>query len=144
MEDDDIDIRLVSSTESPEFSHFKWAMSHSSIIGLDAEWKPVRSHQQQQTFPPVLLLQIACQLINSSSHIVFLLDLSQITLPSIYDLLKDVFISPDILKLGFRFKQDLLYLSSTFREHGCDAGFDTVLLIITVFSSFCLFISIIF
>ncbi|PWA95733.1 3'-5' exonuclease domain-containing protein [Artemisia annua] len=120
---DDIDIHLVTSTESPEFSHFKWAISHSSIIGLDAEWKPVRSHQP--TFPPVLLLQIACQLINSED-IVFLLDLSEITLPSIYDLLKDVFISPDILKLGFRFKQDLLYLSSTFREHGCDAGFDTV------------------
>ncbi|PWA40056.1 3'-5' exonuclease domain-containing protein [Artemisia annua] len=127
---DDIDIHLVTSTESPEFIHFKWAISHSSIIGLDAEWKPVRSHQP--TFPPVLLLQIACQLINSSEqqqdnkHIVFLLDLSEITLPSIYDLLKDVFISPDILKLGFRFKQDLLYLSSTFRQHGCDAGFDTV------------------
>ncbi|GKD79179.1 3'-5' exonuclease domain-containing protein, partial [Tanacetum coccineum] len=127
MEDvvvDNIDIHLVSSTESPEFTHFKWAISHSSIIGLDAEWKPVRSHQP--TFPPVLLLQIACQLNNNKSNIVFLLDLSQIHLPSIYEFLKDVFISPDILKLGFRFKQDLIYLSSTFRDHGCDSGFDTV------------------
>ncbi|GKA08134.1 3'-5' exonuclease domain-containing protein [Tanacetum coccineum] len=121
---DNIDIHLVSSTESPEFTHFKWAISHSSIIGLDAEWKPVRSHQP--TFPPVLLLQIGCQLNNNKSNIVFLLDLSQIHLPSIYEFLKDVFISPDILKLGFRFKQDLIYLSSTFRDHGCDSGFDTV------------------
>lgn len=34
--------------------------------------------------------------------------------------------SPDVIKLGFRFKQDLVYLSSTFREQGCDAGFDRV------------------
>lgn len=35
-------------------------------------------------------------------------------------------VSADILKLGFRFKQDLVYLSSTFCEQGCNPGFDKV------------------
>lgn len=34
--------------------------------------------------------------------------------------------SPDVVKLGFRFKQDLVYLSSTFCEQGCNPGFDRV------------------
>jgi len=123
-------IHFVSSTDSTEFARLKWALTHSSIIGLDAEWKPVRAHQP--TFPTVLLLQIACRLNSDEStqdhdkSIVFLLDLSEIILPSIYDLLRDVFVSPHILKLGFRFKQDLVYLSSTFRSQGCDYGFDRV------------------
>ncbi|KAI3800232.1 hypothetical protein L1987_35543 [Smallanthus sonchifolius] len=117
-----VDINLVSSIDSPEFGRFKWAVTHSSIIGLDAEWKPVRGHQP--TFPPVLLLQIACRV--SDKSVVFLIDLSGTLPPSIYDLLRDVFLSPNILKLGFRFKQDLLYLSSTFRCHGCHSGFHRV------------------
>lgn len=126
-------IHFVSSTDSPEFARLNWALTHSSIIGLDAEWKPVRAHQP--TFPTVLLLQIACRLNSDEStqehdkSIVFLVDLSEILLPSIYELLRDVFVSPDILKLGFRFKQDLVYLSSTFRSQGCDSGFDRVRLI---------------
>ncbi|KAL4575722.1 hypothetical protein LXL04_011806 [Taraxacum kok-saghyz] len=125
-----LDIHLVSSTDSPEFARLNWALTHSSIIGLDAEWKPVRAHQPN--FPTVLLLQIACRLNSDEStqehdkSIVFLLDLSEILLPSIYQLLRDVFVSPDILKLGFRFKQDLLYLSSTFTSQGCDSGFHRV------------------
>ncbi|GAV82831.1 DNA_pol_A_exo1 domain-containing protein/DUF82 domain-containing protein [Cephalotus follicularis] len=127
-----IKIYLVSSTESPEFTHLTRSLTQSSLIGLDAEWKPIRS--QQHTFPRVALLQLACQL--GSQHrddsdelnnsVVFLLDLYSITLSSIWELLRCVFVSPDILKLGFRFKQDLVYLSSTFCENGCDPGFDKV------------------
>lgn len=47
-------------------------------------------------------------------------------LPQIYDLLKDVFESPNVLKLGFRFKQDLVYLSATFSAQRCEPGFDRV------------------
>lgn len=125
-------IHLVSSTNSPEFTLFSWALAHSSVIGLDAEWKPIRTHQS--TFPTVSLLQIACRVTadseSSDRHsyelLVFLLDLLAIPLPSIYDRLRDVFVSPEILKLGFRFKQDLAYLSSTFSSQGCNAGFDRV------------------
>ncbi|XP_024962088.1 exonuclease mut-7 homolog isoform X2 [Cynara cardunculus var. scolymus] len=116
-------IHFVSSTDSPEFTRLSSSLTRSSVIGLDAEWKPVRAHQPN--FPTVLLLQIACRL-DSHRSIVFLLDLSEILLPSVYHLLRDVFLSPHILKLGFRFKQDLLYLSSTFRSQGCDSGFDRV------------------
>ncbi|KAK3004174.1 hypothetical protein RJ639_019653, partial [Escallonia herrerae] len=119
-------IHLVASTNSPEFTHLSWALSHSSVIGLDAEWKPIRG--RQLTFPAVSLLQIACRLTSASgdSAAVFLLDLSAIPLPSIYELLRDVFESPDVLKLGFRFKQDLVHLSSTFCSQGCEPGFDKV------------------
>ncbi|CAI9762500.1 unnamed protein product [Fraxinus pennsylvanica] len=57
---------------------------------------------------------------------VFLLDLQAIQLPSIYELLRKVFASPNIIKLGFRFKQDLVYLSSTFCSQDCNPGFDRV------------------
>ncbi|KAK9292740.1 hypothetical protein L1049_020720 [Liquidambar formosana] len=122
-------IHLVSSTDSPEFTLLTESLTRSSLVGLDAEWKPIRTHQS--SFPTVTLLQIACRLAprlgdDSDDSLVFLLDLSAIPLPSIYGLLKDVFVSPDILKLGFRFKQDLVYLSSTFCSQGCDHGFDRV------------------
>ncbi|KAH7854890.1 hypothetical protein Vadar_018784 [Vaccinium darrowii] len=117
-------IYTVSSVDSPEFTRFTRSLSRSSVIGLDAEWKPLRVHQP--TFPAVSLLQIACRLGRDDESLVFLLDLLAIPLPSIYGLLKDVFVSPDILKLGFRFKQDLVYLSSTFVSQGCDSGFDRV------------------
>ncbi|KAL3838049.1 hypothetical protein ACJIZ3_022640 [Penstemon smallii] len=116
-------IHLVTSNNSPEFTHLNHALTHSSIIGLDAEWKPNR---HASTFPTVSLLQIACRLVDSGDSPVFLLDLQAIHLPSVYELLKEVFVSPDVIKLGFRLKQDLVYLSSTFREQGFDPGFDRV------------------
>ncbi|KAL6953991.1 hypothetical protein U1Q18_041658 [Sarracenia purpurea var. burkii] len=130
--DDQIErtIYSISSVESAEFIHFTEALSRSSVIGLDAEWKPLRS--PQSAFPIVSLLQIACQLSgNEATHrqggtLVFLIDLLVIPLPSFYGLLRDVLVSPHILKLGFRFNQDLVYLSSTFCAQGCNPGFDRV------------------
>ncbi|XP_062120053.1 uncharacterized protein LOC133834453 [Humulus lupulus] len=127
---------LVSSTDSPEFTHLTRALTRSSLVALDAEWKPTRS--QKSSFPAVSLLQLACRLsprlVGSSDElllpdeesVVFLVDLILIPLPSIWELLRDLFVSPDILKLGFRFKQDLVYLSSTFSSHGCNLRFDRV------------------
>ncbi|KAL2472403.1 3'-5' exonuclease domain-containing protein [Abeliophyllum distichum] len=127
-------IHSVLSADSPEFALLSWALTRSTVIGLDAEWKPIRSHQHQPTFPTVSLLQIACLLApeNESTYrssdvsLVFLLDLQAIQLPLVYELLREVFVSPNIVKLGFRFKQDLVYLSSTFCSQGCNAGFDRV------------------
>ncbi|KAK8709282.1 hypothetical protein V6N13_060303 [Hibiscus sabdariffa] len=123
-----MDIHLVSSIDSAEFTHLTRALSQSTIIGLDAEWKPLRS--QRSTFPTVALLQLACQLGDDSAgwdeSVVFLLDLASIPLPSIWELIRDVLVSPDILKLGFKFKQDLVFLSSTFCAQGCNLGFDKV------------------
>jgi hypothetical protein len=120
-------IHLVNSTESPEFTHLTQSLTRSSIIGLDAEWKPIRGQTHQPTFPTVSLLQLACQLGHDSDESeTFLLDLHSVPLPSIWELLRETFVSPDILKLGFKFKQDLVYLSSTFCLQGCDPGFDKV------------------
>lgn len=121
-------IFVVSSTDSLEFVHLTRALTRSSVIGLDAEWKPIRTHQS--TFPTVSLLQIACCLAgaddSSVESPVFLIDLTSIPLQSIHQLIREAFVSPNILKLGFRFKQDLVYLSSTFCAHGCEPGFDRV------------------
>ncbi|MCD7448647.1 hypothetical protein HAX54_045295 [Datura stramonium] len=127
-EQNPVTIHLVSSTDSPEFNHLTRALTHSSVIGLDAEWKPIRTHQS--TFPTVSL-QIASAKLAGTDHSsvespVFLIDLTFIPLQSIYHLIRDAFVSPHILKLGFRFKQDLVYLSSTFFAHGCEPGFDRV------------------
>nr|XP_043632675.1 uncharacterized protein LOC122603894 [Erigeron canadensis] len=132
LRSDEMEIHMVSSTESAEYRGLKWAVAHSSIIGLDAEWKPTvhGGGGGGGQPPPVLLLQIACRLINNNiddkeEGVVYLVDLSERELlPSIYEMLKeDVFECRNVLKLGFRFKQDLLYLSSTFRSLG---GFHTV------------------
>ncbi|KAF8379983.1 hypothetical protein HHK36_027451 [Tetracentron sinense] len=129
-----VKIEFVSSTDSPEFTHLTWALKRSSVVGLDAEWKPIRT--QQSSYPTVSLLQIACRVVPRLSDgdgtdplndsLVFLLDLLAVPLPLVWELLRDMFISPDILKLGFKFKQDLIYLSSTFCSQGCNAGFDRV------------------
>ncbi|CAI0410583.1 unnamed protein product [Linum tenue] len=124
---------IVASNESSEFARLNWVLARSSVIGLDAEWKPLKT--QQSAFPNVSLLQLACQLRPEEDWVeVFLLDLESIPLPFIWELLREVFISPDILKLGFRFKQDLAYLSSTFCSHGCDPGFDKVEPYLDIFS----------
>lgn len=141
-------IYKVSSPDSPEFTHLTRALTRSNLIAFDAEWKPIRSHQPN--FPIVSLLQLACQfdrrLCSDSDELnesaAFLLDLSSIPLSSIWKLLKEVFVSPDVLKLGFKFKQDLIYLSSTFCLQGCEPGFDRVsfeLLITVSFSLIYLF-----
>ncbi|KAK2453136.1 Polynucleotidyl transferase, ribonuclease H fold protein with HRDC domain-containing protein [Trifolium repens] len=117
-----LEIHLVTTTDSPEFTHLTRSLTQTSLVGLDAEWKPVRTHQT--SFPTVSLLQIACQLDNDS--VVFLLDLLSLPLSSLWESLKEMLVSPHILKLGFRFKQDLVYLSSTFCSQGCNPGFDKV------------------
>ncbi|CAI9086974.1 OLC1v1020919C1 [Oldenlandia corymbosa var. corymbosa] len=147
MEVPTVQILWVCSTDSAEFTQLSWALTHSSVIGLDAEWKPVRSSSSggghhESTFPAVSLLQIACRPSANSDNAafpppVFLLDLLQLPLPSIYELLKGVFTSPNVLKLGFRFKQDLVYLSSTFCSKGCDPGFDRVEPFIDITTVYC-------
>ncbi|KAL5071268.1 hypothetical protein RYX36_022155 [Vicia faba] len=117
-----LEIHLVTATDSPEFTHLTRCLTQTSLIGLDAEWKPVRT--QQKSFPAVSVLQIACQLGDDS--VVFLLDLLALPLSSIWEPLRVMLVSADILKLGFRFKQDLVYLSSTFCDQGCNPGFDKV------------------
>uniref|UniRef100_A0A7N0UGJ0 3'-5' exonuclease domain-containing protein n=1 Tax=Kalanchoe fedtschenkoi TaxID=63787 RepID=A0A7N0UGJ0_KALFE len=121
-------IHLVSSHDSPELAYLIHSLTRSSLVGLDAEWKPTRrGGSPSSPIPTVSLLQIACLSgTESKESVVFLLDLLTLPLPLIYHLLEDVFLSPHILKLGFRFKQDLVYLSATFRAQGCDPGFDTV------------------
>ncbi|KAL9275850.1 Exonuclease mut-7-like protein [Drosera capensis] len=52
---------------------------------------------------------------------------AKIELGEIYGALRDVFVREDVVKLGFRFKQDLVYLSGSFcGEKGCEMGFDRI------------------
>ncbi|KAK7385002.1 hypothetical protein VNO78_30709 [Psophocarpus tetragonolobus] len=106
-------VHLVTRTDSAEFAGLSEALGRASVVGLDAEWKPAR-----RSFPTVSLLQIAC-----GDSAVFVLDLLSLPLSSLWDPLRQLLLSPDILKLGFGFKQDLVYLSSTFSSLG---GFDKV------------------
>ncbi|XP_020210985.1 Werner syndrome ATP-dependent helicase homolog isoform X1 [Cajanus cajan] len=106
-------VHLVTCTDSAEFTLLSESLSRTSVVGLDAEWKPVR-----RSFPRVSVLQIAC-----GDSTVFVLDLLSLPLSSLWQPLRELLLSPDIFKLGFGFKQDLVYLSSTFSSHG---GFDKV------------------
>ncbi|KAL9331082.1 hypothetical protein ACSQ67_000692 [Phaseolus vulgaris] len=115
MESDPVKLKvhLVTGTDTAEFRLLSEALGRSSVVGLDAEWKPVR-----KSFPTVSVLQIAC-----GDWGVFVLDLLSLPLSSLSEPLRELLLCPDILKLGFGFKQDLVYLSSTFCSHG---GFDKV------------------
>lgn len=127
-------IHFVASSDSPEFARLSSAITRSWVVALDAEWKPVRTPQHTLSFPRVCLLQLAFRLgpqrgadsEADGDSVVFLIDLLAVSLPPFHELLTDLFTSPDVLKLGFKFKQDLIYLSSTFCDEGCDPGFDRV------------------
>lgn len=139
-----LEVLMVTSPDSPEFSHFQSALRDSSVVALDAEWRPVRSREiadssqgngGEPTFPTVTLLQIACRVRREASDSevyvagnspVFLVDLLSIPLSTIWELLREMFVSPSVLKLGFRFKQDLVNLSSTFSSQGFLPGFDKI------------------
>ncbi|XP_078148346.1 3'-5' exonuclease domain-containing protein [Carex rostrata] len=125
-------IHIVTSSTCSEFTHLQQSLRQSTVVGLDAEWKPRRSSQPNSSpFPPVTLLQIACQFEAQPSDggpksEVFLVDLLRVPLGEVYQPLKEMFESESILKLGFRFKQDLVYLSYTFSTQGCEPGFGMV------------------
>nr|XP_010911594.1 uncharacterized protein LOC105037651 [Elaeis guineensis] len=145
------EIHMVTAADSPAFSLLRWALHRTPVVGLDAEWKPSRKNHHQYgerdgggggatsapghmpSFPSVSLLQIACRVRREPSDPavgespVFLVDLLSVPLPALYELLKEMFVDPSVLKLGFKFKQDLVYLSSTFSSQGCHPGFDRVL-----------------
>ncbi|URE01430.1 hypothetical protein MUK42_09162 [Musa troglodytarum] len=145
-----MEIHVVAAADSPEFARLCWALRSSPVVGLDAEWKPnrtVRLHHQDtvgggesapaadlpaRSFPNVSLLQIACRVRRRPSDPVvgdspvFLVDLLSVPLVALWGPLRDMFESSSVIKLGFRFKQDLVYLSSTFSANGCDLGFDRV------------------
>lgn len=59
-------------------------------------------------------------------ELVFLLDLLALPVSSFGKTLKSVFVSLDILKLGFRFKQDLMYLAGSFSREEVHSCFDKV------------------
>lgn len=148
------EIHMVASAASPEFALLRRTLRRSRAVALDAEWKPRRSRPSSSSsadpspssssslFPPVTLLQIACRAVagegggGGSSSPVFIVDLLAVAAEALWEPLRELFESPEVLKLGFRFKQDLVYLSSTFSSHGCDPGFDRVnypLLILEIF-----------
>lgn len=144
------EIHMVTAADSPAFSLLRWALHRSPVVGLDAEWKPFRKHHHRynerdggggdanstsgrtSSFPTVSLLQIACRVRREPSvpvvgdSPVFLVDLLSVPLPALYEVLREMFVAPSVLKLGFKFKQDLVYLSSTFSAQGCHPGFDKV------------------
>ncbi|KAJ3688945.1 hypothetical protein LUZ61_018109 [Rhynchospora tenuis] len=125
-------IHLITSSTCTGFTHFIHSLRHSTVVGLDAEWKPRQSSQPNSSpFPTVTLLQIACQYQSPSSDgnpttEVFLVDLLTISVGDVYVPIRELFESEGVVKLGFRFKQDLVYLSHTFSSQGFEHGFDVM------------------
>nr|CAB3456480.1 unnamed protein product [Digitaria exilis] len=135
---------VTGSGSSPEFALLLRSLAAASIVALDAEWKPRRRGSPAAAapgnggspaaapapappqFPTVTLLQVACRSGKGDRGEVFVVDLLAVPLADLWAPLRDLFERPDVLKLGFRFKQDLVYLSATFAAAlGGDAGFDT-------------------
>uniref|UniRef100_I1QE10 3'-5' exonuclease domain-containing protein n=1 Tax=Oryza glaberrima TaxID=4538 RepID=I1QE10_ORYGL len=82
-------------------------------------------------FPTVTLLQVACRGDGdgggAAAAEVFVVDLLAVPLAELREPLRELFERPEVLKLGFRFKQDLVYLSATFAAAlGSSAGFERV------------------
>ncbi|TVU39558.1 hypothetical protein EJB05_12983 [Eragrostis curvula] len=132
---------------SPELALLLRSLSAARIVSLDAEWKPrcrsvpaapapgdgpsPEKAPAPPLFPTVTLLQVACRGHDEEGETgvceVFVVDLLAVPLAELWAPLRELFERPDVLKLGFRFKQDLVYLSATFAAAlGCDSGFDRV------------------
>lgn len=131
-------VHLVSSGgSSPELAFLLRSLAAARVVALDAEWKPRRRGDpaapapasdspspEPATAPPqlptVTLLQIACRGGDGDGpdedgvREVFVVDLLAVPLADLWAPLRELFERPDVLKLGFRFKQDLVYLSATF------------------------------
>ncbi|OQU88925.1 hypothetical protein SORBI_3002G123000 [Sorghum bicolor] len=143
---------VTGGGSSPELSLLLRSLAASRVVALDAEWKPRRrgspaaaapaalgdgstslaleASPAPPKFPTVTLLQVACRFGDGSEgerSEVFVVDLLSVPLADLWAPLRELFERPDALKLGFRFKQDLVYLSATFSAAlGCDSGFDRV------------------
>ncbi|KAG8080720.1 hypothetical protein GUJ93_ZPchr0007g5123 [Zizania palustris] len=123
---------------SPELALLLRSLSAARVVALDAEWKPRRrgpgndpSPAPPPQFPTVALLQIACRGDGDGAREgvtdVFVVDLLSVPLADLWTPLRELFERPEVLKLGFRFKQDLVYLSATFAAAlGYGTGFKRV------------------
>ncbi|CAM0905799.1 unnamed protein product [Alopecurus aequalis] len=129
---------VTGGTSSPELSHLLQSLAAARIVAFDAEWKPRRrgasAHGDDASpappnppqLPTVTVLQLACRSEEGGNE-VFVVDLLAVPLAELWSPLRRLFERPEVLKLGFRFKQDLVYLSVTFTAAlGCDSGFDRV------------------
>ncbi|KQK16430.1 hypothetical protein BRADI_1g28710v3 [Brachypodium distachyon] len=134
-------VHLVSGgSSSPELPLLLQSLAAARVVALDAEWKPRRrgasapgpvdgaspALPNPPLFPTVTVLQLACRGEEGCSE-VFVVDLLAVPLADLWAPLRQLFERPDALKLGFRFKQDLVYLSATFTAAlGSDSRFDRV------------------
>jgi len=141
---------VTGGGSSPELALLLRSLAAARVVALDAEWKPRRRGSPAAAgtgggsspasapapappqFPTVTLLQVACRGGDGGEDErerceVFVVDLLAVPLADLRAPLRELFERPDALKLGFRFKQDLVYLSATFAAAlGGDAGFDRV------------------
>ena len=137
---------VTGGGSSPELALLLRSLAAARVVALDAEWKPRRRGSPAAAgtgcsaspattppqFPTVTLLQVACRGGGGGegereSCEVFVVDLLAVPLADLRAPLRELFERPDALQLGFRFKQDLVYLSATFAAAlGGDAGFDRV------------------
>ena len=142
---------VTGGGSSPELALLLRSLAAARVVALDAEWKPRRrgspaaaapaalgdgttlaseASPAPPKFPTVTLLQVACRVGDGGEgerSEVFVVDLLSVPLADLWAPLRELFERPEALKLGFRFRQDLVYLSSTFSAAlGCDSGFDRV------------------
>uniref|UniRef100_A0A0D9WYF9 3'-5' exonuclease domain-containing protein n=1 Tax=Leersia perrieri TaxID=77586 RepID=A0A0D9WYF9_9ORYZ len=140
---------VTGGASSPELALLLRSLAAARVVALDAEWKPRRRGPGGDApnspppataaapppppapqFPTVTLLQVACRGDGAgeggaaAAAEVFVVDLLAVPLADLWESLRELFERPDVLKLGFRFKQDLVYLSATFAAAlGRGAGF---------------------
>ncbi|EFJ13438.1 hypothetical protein SELMODRAFT_122415 [Selaginella moellendorffii] len=105
-------IRLVDSIDGEAFQGFLLALQESSVIALDAEWKPVLVAGMH---PRVSLLQIACRKrdFGPESDLVFIVDVLSIPASALLQPLEEALETSRILKLGFKLRQDLINLAAS-------------------------------
>jgi hypothetical protein len=129
---------VTGGSSSLDLSHLLQSLAAARIVAFDAEWKPRRRRAPANgddaspappnppQLPTVTVLQLACRSQDGGNE-VFVVDLLAVPLADLWAQLRDLFERPEVLKLGFRFKQDLVYLSATFTAAlGCDYGFHKV------------------
>ncbi|KAG6471858.1 hypothetical protein ZIOFF_069305 [Zingiber officinale] len=99
---------------------------------MDWDGPPATADFLPRSFSTVSL-QIACRFLHKpmeprvSESLVLLMGTLSVPLDTLSKPLRDMFEPPDVIKLGFRFRQDRIYLSSTFSTQGYNPDFDRVI-----------------
>ncbi|KAH7287635.1 hypothetical protein KP509_32G067300 [Ceratopteris richardii] len=95
--------------------------SYENCMNLSAEQSTVCNRQEGHNH-----LELSQSRVQENEEIIFLLDMMSIPISFLWEAMKKMLVSSTVVKLGFKFKQDLVNLARSFPEPDSHSCFDKV------------------